>query len=219
MKRQVIIGLVGAKGAGKSTFADAASAAVPELKQLALANKLKDASSDAFYVPREYFDDVSRKEAELRDFRVVGEDQVRQIIAAFGFLPTDGLVRPHVGKILTTPRAIAQYVGTEILRDVDPYVHCHGLMQDAPKDDPFIVTDIRFPNELEFFQRLEGVQFFPVYVSNVKAEAAAAQDPHPSERHLRTLAATCLKVENEGTIEDLQASAVRCVKVLLGDKP
>ena len=219
----VIIGLVGAKGAGKSTFARIAKEVLPNAVEGALANRLKDVCARVFQVPRGSFDHPDQKERYLGNQYVqvpgskaefaprggpirLNEHTVAQCVDSFGYQPSQDNVYSHTDKTLYTPRQLAQYVGTEVLRSLDPDVHCKGLMMDAPKEGILIVTDIRFPNERAFFEKLAGDLFFPVYVRNERAEAEAAKDPHQSEQHLKAISEDCYVAENDGTLEEFEAA-------------
>jgi hypothetical protein len=126
-------------------------------------------------------------------------------------------VYPHVGKVFFTPRQVAQYVGSEILRTLDEDIHCKGLMASAPDCEILVVTDIRFPNELEFFKN-QGVSFIPAYVHNGLAEARAARDTHQSESHLASLAASCghTLIDNNSTILKLKFNIEEVLTSKLG---
>lgn len=214
----IVIGLIGAKASGKSTFAKIAKERFPTaVREGALADRLKQACSFALDIPREYFDLPHTKEryvgGSALGYRwgapvMLTENTTAQFLDEFQLPLNDANVLPHVGKRFYTPRQIAQYVGTEVLRAVDPEVHCKGLMltvgEMLPQPECLIVTDIRFPNELAFFMNKFGTQFYPTYVANAAAEVVAMHDGHASESHLYDLAASCRKIDNNGSLEDFE---------------
>lgn len=209
----IVIGLIGAKGSGKSTFAAIAKKRFPFVQEGALANKLKDVCSAFLGIPRLDFDDPNLKEQYLGKYlgrpAELNSHNVASIMNEFGIIPTTESVNPHVyTATFFTPRQVAQYIGTEVLRSIDPDIHCKGLMQDQPKDGVLIVTDIRFPNELEFFMNKFGSSFFPIYIANAHAEAAAAKDAHESEAHVQTLAKSCRHIDNEESLDVLEMKVV-----------
>lgn len=211
----VIIALVGAKGAGKSTVAQLIRESRPDVKEMALADRLKDVCSGYFGILRQAFDDPSMKERYVASFMhqyeatrgplVLTKHDVACMLDTYSLPINPSHVRECADVTLYTARHVAQYVGTEVLRAVDPDVHCKALMINAPVDGTLIVTDVRFPNELAYFQTISNVKFTAVYVKNEKAEAVASKDRHESERHLRGLSDACgYVIDNCGSKEDLK---------------
>lgn len=203
---QVVIGLVGTKGSGKTT----AFKLMQELKagttEIMLANKLKQVCSEVFGIPRISFEDAAVKEKELNDFITLNEKNVSEVIKRFKKeIDYDKHIRPHIGKILISPRQIAQYIGTEVLRNVSEDIHCEGAVQDLVQAPLFVVTDIRFWNEYNFFNKNQDLAFFPVYISNYAAEAKAASDKHPSEAYVLEIAKKCERIDNNGSMQDFKS--------------
>lgn len=202
---RTIIAFTGVKSAGKTTAFEYIKQANPNVIEVALADKLKNACAKVFNIPRVYFDSQDLKEKELDNPVNLTSAEVSSIITEFGFTPQfDTQVRNHIGTVLYTPRKIAQYVGTEILRNVSDNVHCEGSMVGVPEESLIIVTDMRFPNEFDFFQNMAGNNFFPFYISNTVAEARSAMDNHPSEAHVLTIAKKCTRIDNNGSREFLK---------------
>lgn len=223
-----IIGLVGAKGAGKNTVAKLIREAYPNVREGALADRLKDVCSRHFGIPREAFDDPNLKERYLRSLveyngpAHVGlmKDDVASLLDTYR-LPLDPehisrASRSTFARPIYTPRQLAQYVGTEILRAVDPDVHCKALMENQPKDGVLIVTDIRFPNELEYFKKLPYVKFYALCVDNTAAEAKASKDGHTSESYLKELRQACDgSITNNDSLDSLKERILAWAKLLL----
>jgi hypothetical protein len=214
----IVIGLVGAKQSGKSTFAEIVQKRYPFVRQGALADRLKQACSSLLNISLRHFNDPSMKEKEFGGHGILlsGYD-VSILLSQFELPSTDENLNlaEHTTTFLETPRQVAQYVGTEVLRTVDPDVHCKGLMltveEMKPKPGVFIVTDLRFPNEYEFFASRFGTDFYPTYISNGKAEAVAAKDQHESERHVLEIAKSCRRIDNEGSLPDFEAKVINYV--------
>ncbi len=206
---KLIIGLTGNKGSGKSTTFGLIQELVSEAKEITLADRLKQASAKAFNIPRAAFDDPKVKEKDLESPVCFNEENTKIIIEYFK-VPYDfeKHVKPHIGKILRTPRQIAQYVGTEVLRNIDTEIHCKGSVLDLPEKGLFTVTDIRFPNEFDFFKSLPETKFYPCYVSNRTAEAIAGNDPHISEKYIPELARKSRVLDNNGSFSDLKRQLV-----------
>lgn len=204
MKR-TIIGLTGAKGGGKTTSFGIIQAEFPTVQEITLANRLKNASAEVLGILRSHFDDPAVKEKEMATPVTLNEENVTKIIEFFDYKADFELhVRPHMNKVLHTPRQVAQYVGTEILRNVDEQIHCKGAVLGLPEDGIFVVTDMRFWNEFNFFNDNPDVDFYPLYISNNHAEAKAAGDNHPSERYVLEIAKRCQRIDNNGSLAALQ---------------
>jgi len=203
MKR-TIIGLTGAKGSGKTTTFGIIQAEFPTVQEITLANRLKNASAEVFGIPRSHFDDPAVKEKEMAQPVVLDEKNVRALIEFFGEQADfEKHIRPHMKKVLHTPRQVAQYVGTEVLRNVDEQIHCKGSVLGLPETGIFVVTDMRFWNEFDFFNDNPNVDFHPLYISNNHAEAKAAGDNHPSERYVLEIAKKCKRIDNNGSFQAL----------------
>ena len=202
---KTIIALTGVKTSGKSTAFNFVKEAYPEVREIQLAKRLKDACSDVLGIERDAFDNPAKKEVALETPVYLDQAKVESLIRYFGFEPDyDKHVRAHVGTVLETPRRAAQYVGTEILRAVDPDVHCKGSVLGLPEDGLFVVTDMRFLNEYDFFAKNYKFEFFPFYIQSDRAEFNAT-DMHPSERQVLEVAKLCKKLPNNGSMEDLKA--------------
>lgn len=201
---RTIIGLTGVKGSGKTTSFGILKTILPELQEITLANRLKQASAEVFGIPRLDFDDPKVKEKELETPVRFDTPSVEALIRHFGVEPDfEKHVRPHLGKVLHTPRQIAQYVGTEVLRNVDEQIHCKGSVLGLPESGLFVVTDMRFWNEYHFFALNPEVKFVPVYIANRTAEAKASGDTHVSEKYVLEIAKECYQVDNNGDFQNL----------------
>lgn len=200
----ITIGLVGAKGAGKTTAFNFINRKYPGALEITLAGYLKDVCARVFNVERDYFDSHEFKEADLESPAYITTNDLLEIYTAYGLeksVSNNLHIRPHLGKVLHTPRQIAQYVGTEILRAVQESVHCDVAYQRAENHDGLaVITDIRFPNEFDYFKERSS-QFVPLYIKNTAAETNAAGDTHASEAYLFDLAKKSVKVSNESTLE------------------
>lgn len=201
---KIIIGLTGVKTSGKTTSFSILKELNPEIQEITLAKNLKDASAVALGVDRSLFDDPKTKEVDLE--MPVNLDS-KNVNAIFKYLKLENVdfdkhVRPHIGKILHTPRQIAQYVGTEVLRNYDEDIHCNLATRDLPDNGVFVVTDMRFQGEFNYFNERFPTTFYPVYVSNRVAELKI--DDHPSEKQVLEVAKRCERVDNNGSLQDLK---------------
>jgi hypothetical protein len=180
-----VIGLIGSKQAGKTTTFNSFAKIAP-VQEISLAAKIKNVVSEILQIPRNYFDSSNLKEMFLEDPIFLTEDIILQIFEAYQVTPNNQThVRPHIGKVLHTPRQVAQYIGTELLRSYDNQIHCKAAIQDIDAEIG-VVTDIRFPNEFIFFKE-NFPQFTTIYIKNTAAEIVAMADGHESEKHIREL--------------------------------
>jgi len=51
------------------------------------------------------------------------------------------------GTILTTPRDLLQFIGTEIIRAVYPSFHIDTCLAKVKENNNYVISDLRFPNE------------------------------------------------------------------------
>lgn len=201
----IVIALIGAKGAGKTTAFNAMQDLL-DVQEITLASKLKDVSSEVFNVPRIHFDSHAFKEKDLEDPVFLTAENVSQVFEKYDLKPNfDKYIRPHIGKVLHTPRQIAQYIGTEVLRTYNPDIHCDEAVKRVT-NRVGVVTDMRFPNEYSYFKE-KYPKFYPIYINNIGAEVAASKDTHASEAYLKDLAKKAVKtLPNNSSIKEFQES-------------
>lgn len=201
---KAIFGLIGAKSSGKTTAFDFIKELIP-VQEITLAGKLKDVCAEIFCIPRHHFDDHRYKERELDAPVFLTTKLLMQIYDYYFRYPDyDKYIRPHVGMILYTPRQIAQYIGTEVLRAVDTDIHCMAATE-ITDGGVWVVTDMRFVSEYKFFKERWPELFYPIYIRNPGAEIAAARDQHASEQGLKELVKLPIRtIANETTIQAFQ---------------
>jgi ATPase components of ABC transporters with duplicated ATPase domains len=213
---RTFLAFTGVKGSGKTTAFNIIRSAYPEVVEVTLAAKLKDSCAEVFSITRTAFDDPAIKEKDMRVPVYLSQSNVEAVIKSFGFTPDfDKHVRQHIGTVLESPRRVAQYIGTEVLRTVSEHIHCEGATMALPNDGVFVVTDMRFPNEFSFFQEQYPDSFYPLYVANYAAEAGLGPNPHASEKYVLELAKKCERIDNNGTIEEYQARVLSKVREIL----
>lgn len=219
MSKKLIIGFTGVKESGKTTAYEAIKNVYPKIQEVMLAKKLKDACSEVLGIPRNYFDDQAFKEKFLEDPIYLSQELVENLYKSYdlGSINYESHVRPHIGKLIYTPREAAQYVGTEVLRAVDPDIHCNSAMKFVPDAPIYIVTDMRFWNEFDFFKNNKEVHFSSFYIKNPKAEAKLGDNPHGSEKYVLEIGRKCdYKIQNDGTnLKPFQDTVLDCfIKVI-----
>jgi len=213
-KVQTIIGLAGVKTSGKSTVATMIKKYLLDAKEVALANKLKEASAVAFDVDRDAFDLQELKEVPFAQPKILTKESIEKVLSYFGkSTDVETVYKDVIGMELETPRKIAQIVGTEILRKFGSDIHCEGLDLDA---DTLIVSDMRFPNEFEYFDTISkgqnSVNFIPLYIQRNEAESYVTKDSHPSETSVFEFNKKCVKVDNNGSLGDTEDQIFNILK-------
>lgn len=214
---RTVIGLVGVKTSGKSTVAGIIKDILKEnVIESALADKLKAVSSEVFGVPRFAFDSQLLKERQLISPRILGKNEIESVLLMFGIIPTDELMSKYskiIDMELNSPRQIAQIVGTEILRNAgDEDVHCKNVNL---SDSITIISDIRFPNEFDYFKNLENTLFIPLYIQRDEAENKITPESHSSETSVFGFCEKCLKINNNRDLESLKKQIERYLNILL----
>ena len=148
-----LIGLTAFAKSGKTTVANLLKDS--GFIEVALAGKLKDVCSQVFRIPREDFDDQSKKEVPFKNPPFISTVDVAQILSAYR-LPVFSTMGKHEGMFLNSPRHIAQYVGTEILRAIDVDIHIKSAIADLDPHGKYVFSDVRFPNEAAFIKSAGG---------------------------------------------------------------
>ena len=209
-----IIAYIGPKNSGKDACAKAAIEAGLVEGVVKFAGPLKSICSDVFGIPLSVFEDMTKKEAKME--AVLNGNRLASILFRMHeyitltpdkVLPLEEHLMKHEDILLTSPRHILQYVGTEIIRAWDEDWHCKAAFSEEalPSPNPystFAVTDCRFLNEYYYLKGRHDTEFH--YVHRPEAEAILAEATHASELGLKELR---LKIENTinntGTLEEL----------------
>jgi len=217
-----IVAFCGVKRSGKTTAYESIKSNYPNVREITLAKKIKDVCSEIFDMDRESFDDQKLKEKKLETPFFLEESHLNAILKAYGLEENVQYtyfqnIRPHIGKVCYSRRELLQYVGTEVLRTVDSDIHCKAAIQDIPEDGLFIVTDLRFPNELKFFKNL-NFEFYPFYIKREAAEVVALKDKHPSEQLVFETAKGCIEILNNSDLLDFQIRVVELIRNILSEE-
>jgi hypothetical protein len=212
---KTVITLTGVKQSGKSTSSDFIKKMLVgyDVKESALADKLKDVCAEVFNMERVSFDSQQYKEIPFKIFRIqktLTTENVKSILNSFGIDYLDHLQHLRnlqengiIGMNFESPRHIAQIVGTEILRGVgDPDIHCKFVNL---SHDVTIISDSRFVNEFKYFKNLPDIKFIPLYIKRDSAENFDHSKAHVSETDLFNFCDQCVKIDNNGDFEDLES--------------
>lgn len=202
----VVFGITGVKTSGKSTVSEMIRSCVAGAKESALADKLKNVSAEAFDIPRDHFDDQSIKEVPfITGPKFLTKEIIDHILLEFNITISEIQLNDVFQKLryitLETPRRIAQIVGTELLREFGGEdIHCDNVK--IYDEGITIISDIRFPNEFNYFNNKDDVKFIPLYIQRDMAEKEVDMEKsHPSETLVFTFCKKCVKIDNNGTLE------------------
>ncbi len=128
--------------------------------------------------------------------------KLNEFVRKYGFM---------VDTMLESPRRIAQVIGTEILRATgDEDIHCKNMPLN--ESGVTIVSDIRFPNEFNYFNKLEGTLFIPIYIQRDEAEQYVTEDSHPSEKSVFEFAHKCISLHNNSDLHDLKINTLQLLR-------
>lgn len=201
-----IIGITGLKGSGKDTIGDIICKNF-DFQKVAFADKLKDIVSVLF-------------------------DWDRKMLS--GFTPEDRAIREQPDEFWSkkfekefTPRMALQKIGTEVMRNnLDKSIWVYCLERKLINEDGnFVITDVRFRNEIEMIRRLGGTiirvergdrpewwnlagEFNILNTDEYNGKFLPLMKVHNSERDWIDIDNPATIFENNGTIEDLEKEVV-----------
>lgn len=178
VRHQPLVGLVGYAQAGKDTFAGFLSYArlafADPLKQLALACK-----PGGFYPPGSYADDYG---CDLTD-----------IVAEYGWEYTKAKV--------SGVREFLQDLGVGAREILDPDIWVKAAFAKYDPTQPTVITDVRFPNEIEAIRHRGGV------IVRVEREGHGPANGHVSEFAWQATEPDHVVRAAEGALGDLKLQA------------
>jgi len=213
---RTIIGIAGVKTSGKSTVTKMIQEVLPGTTESALAGKLKDVSAEVFGLERKQFDLQELKEVPFDEPKILTNESIGAVLESFNvFMSRREIDSKYdiIGMKLETPRKIAQIVGTEILRATgDEDIHCKNMPLNPNSELPTIVSDLRFPNEFTYFKNNSDVNFIPLYLNREEAEKHVTKDSHPSETSVFLFNDKCVRVDNNGTLENTREQVLNTLK-------
>lgn len=199
----VFIGFIAEKESGKTTTFNYIKGQLPQAQEVMLAEHLKEACSKVFKMELYRMESQEEKKKLLTNPVVLTREDVVALGDFFEMEIPEAAIQTHIGKELKTTRQILQYVGTDILRSIEDDIHLKWAMKRAPKSEVYVVTDIRFPNEFDFFEKKE--HFLPFYIDRQKNKTGDESANHSSETHIQELRTRCLgEIDNNRDLEFLR---------------
>lgn len=201
-----LIGITGVKGSGKDTAFSFIKSDFPTSIQLSLAGKLKTVCSEVFDIPSNFFHDQNLKEKEFEDLIVLEEETMLACIKKYKSITDysyDSHIRPLLGHVIYTPRQLLQTIGTDLLRNINDEVHCNEVNLLIKDPGIYVLTDVRFINEFEYFKNRQANNFIPLYVKREAAELNT--DGHASEQEILSIGKMSTMIPNNGTLAEFRA--------------
>lgn len=122
----------------------------------------------------------------------------------------------EIEKVELTPRLLLQLLGTECGRNIiHPNIWINSLMSEYTEDKEWVITDTRFPNELEAIEKVCGITIRVVRLHGYTNPDTGEYKEVPINYHSSETALDDAKfdyvINNNGTIEDL----IESVRVIL----
>ena len=206
----MFVGIVGFIGSGKGTVGDILSKF--GFEKISFASHLKDVTSVMFGWDRKLLEGDT---AESRDFREK--------------------IDPFWSKKLNrefTPRLALQLMGTEVGRNVfGQNLWIHALENKIDKDENYIVTDVRFQNEIDWIRGQKGIIIeirrgeLPRWYKVASLANTGCQHSievmkdigiHESEWKWIGNHNVDHVIRNDGSLEDLEQSIISCLQMFYG---
>ena len=189
-----IIGLMGFIGSGKGTVGEILVNDYG-FQKIAFADALKDAVSEIFQWPR---DMLEGNTIESREWREKIDSWWSQ---RFGYE--------------VTPRLILQQMGTDSLRsNISDNLWISALERRLKRDTNYVITDVRFENEIQFINKINGTLIWVKRGSTPTKEEL--KNLHKSETEWYNSMPYYLNyiIENNGTIDELKTNVSKVLTTI-----
>ena len=211
-----LISVSGKKGSGKNLVA----AIITDLtydqahwEVKSFADKLKYITCSLIGCTREQLEDHEFKETPLGEewdrYYIFGSNTVdkKTIIERYkeelSVLPSEHWLNSQ--KLQLTPRLFLQLLGTECGRNIiHPNIWVNGLFADYNASSKWIISDTRFPNEIESIKKHNGLTIRINRDSFLRTGKVFDTDNHESETALDDYQGFDYVINNNGTIEALK---------------
>lgn len=163
-----VLGISGFAGSGKDTIANHLIEKHGWSGKLSFARNLKDMVKYVFKLSEYQVSDHDGKKQDLGEV-VLTTSQLGGILTwmcrthdASGLAGRKAEIKQFladsVGRKFSTPREIMQFVGTDVCRNIIPTYHIDIIQKLVQQiEGNWIITDVRFINEAEMLQSLNGV--------------------------------------------------------------
>jgi hypothetical protein len=114
---------------------------------------------------------------------------------------------PIIGRHLLSPRHMLQFIGTDVVRAMNPEWHVTWTFGNIDQRKNIGISDVRFGNEIQGIRRRGG---FVVYINR----DTVPWEVHSSE-HIESLSGLCdFHISNNGTLEEFNGKLDALVETL-----
>lgn len=190
----MIIYFVGKKGSGKSTCSQELINN-HEFQKLSFAKPLKDCIAHLYKIDVKLLDNLEYKEGQLEEPWVWNKEKFQELCEFFSI---DASVVSE-DRVFNTPREAMQYIGTDILRAIDPNFHINKtipiILNYTGLNFDVCLDDVRFCNEVDELGKIGGIG---VYINR----PGLPHNSHISENELTQDMFNHI-IDNDGTKEEL----------------
>ena len=206
-----VIAFGGKKQSGKDT---AASFLIKQFgfKSIAYADKMKKAVAKLYGWDLDSLYDPIKKEETLPKAVIWGIVEAVLLEDILG-LPEYSL--GDSGTMFPSRRVAMQYIGTEVLRAYDKNFHVNSVIEEvkANPNNNYVISDCRFPNELNVVRELHGTT---VYIDRGQLEGK--HQDHASEQSV-SKSMFDITICNMGTKHEFEQQIVHLAQSLLTIEP
>lgn len=222
-----IVSFTGPKGSGKDSSADILKEEKIASGSISFAGPLKKICCEVFKLHHNFVNDPVLKEKEFetpitltsahfRKINLLMTDHLDQ--DEFFYNPYKASIAGLEGQVITSPRHLLQFIGTEYIRNrIHPDWHLQAAFSKSTlakldQEGLYCVTDARFPNEYQFLANRFGEDFQGFYVERPEAEERLAESTHPSELQVlevKKLIPEANILKNDKSLEDLKKQLLK----------
>lgn len=222
-----VVSFTGPKGSGKDSSADILKEEKIASGSISFAGPLKKICCEVFKLHHNLVNDPILKEKEFDTPITLTSAHFRKINLLmtdildqdeFFYNPYKASIAGLEGQVITTPRHLLQFIGTEYIRNrIHPDWHLQAAFSKTTlakldEEGLYCVTDARFPNEYEFLANKFGEDFQGFYVERPEAEERLAQSTHASELQVlevKKLIPESNILKNDKSLEDLKKQLLK----------
>lgn len=156
----MIISFSGRKSSGKTMLAE--ECIKRNFKKISFADKLKKITADIINCdPEDLYDPIKKEE---RFQQKVSWSEIKPKLENILNYKIELTVED---KIFENRREVLQFLGTEVLRAIDPEFHVNSLREQIKEGEDYVLDDTRFQNELNLLSEYNATCIFVIRSSNL----------------------------------------------------